>query len=176
MGYHFPNILTDPTIQGTVSAGTGLTMPAFAAGGDISMGANKLKTTDLLLKQLANENILAVRDLADTTYRDFAAGICYLMTGIFLNVQGGYIDAIDADGGYFNIRTRKTGVGLTEVARSQGAADPEFQIGNNGNALRGSNAGYLAFYGTAPIAKQTGVAVTAEAIHAALVNLGLIAA
>ena len=37
----------------------------------------------------------------------------------------------------------------------------------------GSNVG---FYGTAPVAKQTGVAVTAAAIHAALVNLGLIAA
>lgn len=37
----------------------------------------------------------------------------------------------------------------------------------------GSNVG---FYGTAPIAKQTGVAVTAAGIHAALVNLGLIAA
>lgn len=32
----------------------------------------------------------------------------------------------------------------------------------------------LAFYGGTPIAKQTGVAVTAAAIHAALVNLGLI--
>ena len=37
----------------------------------------------------------------------------------------------------------------------------------------GSNVG---FYATAPIAKQTGVAVTAAGIHAALVNLGLIAA
>lgn len=36
--------------------------------------------------------------------------------------------------------------------------------------------GRVGFYGTTPIAKQTGVAVTAAAIHAALVNLGLIAA
>ena len=34
----------------------------------------------------------------------------------------------------------------------------------------------VGFYGTAPIAKQTGVAVTAAGLHAALVNLGLIAA
>lgn len=34
----------------------------------------------------------------------------------------------------------------------------------------------LGFYGAAPIPLQTGVAVTAAAIHAALVNLGLIAA
>lgn len=36
--------------------------------------------------------------------------------------------------------------------------------------------GSLGFYGTAPIAKQTGVAVTAAGVHAALVALGLIAA
>lgn len=34
----------------------------------------------------------------------------------------------------------------------------------------------VGFYGTAPVAKQTGVAVTAAALHAALVNLGLISA
>lgn len=34
----------------------------------------------------------------------------------------------------------------------------------------------VGFYGTAPIAKQTGVAVDAAGIHAALVALGLIAA
>jgi len=34
----------------------------------------------------------------------------------------------------------------------------------------------LGFYGATPVSKQTGVAVTAAAIHAALVNLGLIAA
>lgn len=40
-------------------------------------------------------------------------------------------------------------------------------------AHSGTNIG---FYGTSPVAKQTGVAVTAAGIHAALVNLGLIAA
>lgn len=40
------------------------------------------------------------------------------------------------------------------------------------------NSGFnrVGFYGTLPIVKQTGVAVTAAGIHAALVNLGLIAA
>lgn len=40
----------------------------------------------------------------------------------------------------------------------------------------GSAAGELGFYGTTGIPKQTGVAVTAGGIHAALVALGLIAA
>lgn len=34
----------------------------------------------------------------------------------------------------------------------------------------------VGFYGTAPVAKQTGVAVSAAGVHAALVNLGLISA
>lgn len=39
-----------------------------------------------------------------------------------------------------------------------------------------TNGTAIGFYGTTPIAQQTGVAVTAAAIHAALVNLGLITA
>jgi len=46
---------------------------------------------------------------------------------------------------------------------------------NIGGALNHDGA-TVGFYGTAPIAKQTGVAVTAGGIHAALVALGLIAA
>lgn len=36
--------------------------------------------------------------------------------------------------------------------------------------------GNIGFYGSTPISQQTGVAVSASAIHAALVNLGLITA
>jgi hypothetical protein len=43
-----------------------------------------------------------------------------------------------------------------------------------GDVTLGGAADSIGFYGTAAIAKQTGVAVTAEAIHAALVALGLI--
>lgn len=42
-------------------------------------------------------------------------------------------------------------------------------------ALNHDGAG-VGFYGTAPVAQQTGVAVSDAAIHAALVNLGLITA
>lgn len=47
-------------------------------------------------------------------------------------------------------------------------ADKRVRIGNSDS--------YIGFYGTAPIVQQTGVAVTAGGIHAALVNLGLITA
>jgi hypothetical protein len=44
-----------------------------------------------------------------------------------------------------------------------------------GNATIGTTGGNLGFYGAVAIAKQTGVAVTAAGIHAALTSLGLIA-
>ncbi len=46
----------------------------------------------------------------------------------------------------------------------------------NAIAVMNHASGKVGFYGTAPIAKQTGVAVSAGGIHAALVALGLIAA
>ncbi len=45
---------------------------------------------------------------------------------------------------------------------------PEVQVAATG--------GSVGFYGTTPIAKQTGVAVSAAGVHAALVALGLISA
>lgn len=45
-----------------------------------------------------------------------------------------------------------------------------------GGARLGKTGGTVGFYGTAPIALQTGVAVSAAGIHAALVALGLITA
>ncbi len=48
--------------------------------------------------------------------------------------------------------------------------------GTNGSKVANSTSETLGFYGSTGVAKQTGVAVTAAAIHAALVALGLIAA
>jgi hypothetical protein len=48
------NTLTNPTIQGAVSAGTGLTMPAFTAGGDINVNGKKLSNIDLSEKSFVN--------------------------------------------------------------------------------------------------------------------------
>lgn len=48
--------------------------------------------------------------------------------------------------------------------------------GEGGALVGATSADKVGFYGTAPVAKQTGVAVSAAGIHAALVALGLIAA
>jgi len=48
--------------------------------------------------------------------------------------------------------------------------------GTMGTKVANSTSEVLGFYGSTGVAKQTGVAVSAAAIHAALVALGLIAA
>lgn len=79
------------------------------------------------------------------------------------------------------------GVGIHNLWEMHNQADTPFQIsqydtGDVGiiagaaEQIRLGTGGKLAFYGTAPIAKQVGVAVDIAAVHAALVNLGLIAA
>jgi hypothetical protein len=114
------NTLTNPTIQGTVSAGTGLTMPAFTAGGDISLGANKLKTSNLLLKEY-DANGLAVRDAADTLFKNLWLNTLAVYGYIYFYTSGTALRAYDADGAYTAFQARDTGVGYAEVARLQGA-------------------------------------------------------
>lgn len=64
--------------------------------------------------------------------------------------------------------------GLIDVAASSGQLTLG---GTNATGVRVGGAGLnVGFYGTTPIALQTGVAVTAAGIHAALVALGLITA
>lgn len=68
-----------------------------------------------------------------------------------------------------------TNTGLMVVAAG-GQVNVALDAGLGGDVKLCSAGAKLGFHGTAPIVKQTGVAVTAEAIHAALVALGLIAA
>jgi len=69
--------------------------------------------------------------------------------------------------------------GDTDTGMSRSAANVGVLIGGALNCIEFANVGAapaVGFYATAAIVKQTGVAVTAGGIHAALVNLGLIAA
>lgn len=83
------------------------------------------------------------------------------------NSTGSLIDRNIADANHVlivrNVNASSTG-DILSVQKSDNAAH-----------LRVNQTG-IGFYGTVPIAKQTGVAVTAAGIHTALVNLGLIAA
>lgn len=59
----------------------------------------------------------------------------------------------------------------------EGTSNPTATGGNDMGVVVGkSTSETLGFYGSTGVAKQTGVAVSAAGIHAALVALGLIAA
>ena len=126
MGYHFPNILTDPTIQGAVSAGTGLTMPDFNAG-NVSIGANKLLTSNLCLSEIG-ANDLGIMDSAKASWKSLYLG--YLRPALGISAYGNPMDfdTREEDGAYVRFRARDTGVGLVEVARLQGAAEPHILL------------------------------------------------
>lgn len=81
--------------------------------------------------------------------------------------------------GSFSNFTSRTDAGgqvaeLLRLIHSTGEVQVKNQLSAEGSlAHKGSAVG---FYNTTPVSQQTGVAVTAEAIHAALVSLGLITA
>lgn len=64
---------------------------------------------------------------------------------------------------------------LAKIDNLGGLTSPQVDYGTTGLTIAKS-ASKLSFYGGTPILKQTGVAVNAAAIHAALVSLGLFAA
>jgi len=119
--------------------------------GDLTIGSNAIKTTNHLIKEL-NSNDIALRNVGDTAYIQLNVLNVNIQNGgrIYMEVNATSIDAREQNGAYFLIKVRDTDVGQVEVARAQGDVDPEFQIGNNGNALRGSNAGLLGLWGHSP--------------------------
>ena len=125
---------------------------------------------------------LAIFQDDNATYAEIAASsFIQPNTGSLFNSAGlllrdSDIRTYDADGQTIPVLVRDTGVGMVTILSFVGAADPNILMGNAGNAFQISYAGLVGFYGTAPQAKPTGVAITAAGIHAALVTLGLIAA
>lgn len=78
-------------------------------------------------------------------------------------IEGGVIPGVLDVAGNFTVGTNKF-----TVTAAAGNTTIKGALDHDGTTV--------GFYGTAPIAKQTGVAVDAAGIHAALVALGLIAA
>jgi len=106
--------------------GVYLPLTGGTMAGDIQMGANKLKTTDLLLKQEA-ATIMALRDLADANYVQLAIAQLRAYGGIAFFDNGLYIQTRNADDEFYYLRARDNGVAQVEVARIQSAADAYFQ-------------------------------------------------
>jgi len=117
--------LTSPAINGTVTT-TGLTMPAMTMNGDISMGANKLKTTNHLIKE-EDATWAALRNAADDAYSRIKLLTLGFSNDIRALSDALSIDSPDVDDNYLRFRARDNGSAVAEVARLQGAADPYFQ-------------------------------------------------
>ena len=152
------------------------TIAAFTAGGDLTLGAYKLKTTTLYFAENTANYYMAAKLISDNSLKGLIGNILAFTSSLSAQANAAILDAYSIDDSYLIGRAKDSGVGNVEVFRMQGDVDPEFQLGNAGNALRASNAGKLGFFTIAPQAQPTGVAVTAAGIHAALVTLGLIAA
>lgn len=122
--------LTAPDIQGVVTAAATLTLPAFTAGGAISLGANRLKTTTWVMYDDATYGFF-IKNLAETDYGNLSAGELFIWKDIVAMSDNRYLQAYNADGAQFLFYARDNGVGIAEITRLQGAADPYVQIGRD---------------------------------------------
>lgn len=95
--------------------------------GDISLGADLLKTTNLLVKELG-ANQLAIRDIIDTNYKGLYVADILLVGSVISQLTNLSIGAINADNGYFRLTARDNGVALVEIARLKGGDDPTFDV------------------------------------------------
>ena len=149
----FSLTLTSPTIQGTVDAGTGLTMPAFTAG-SITIGANKLIMTDSMLYQYST-NTLAVRKRDNSLYHHFACNNFHAdgsITGSLytFKANAGSFSAYNAANNYFILQARDTGAAaLQEVMRIGGGAIPFMSMPADTQ---------LGLFGATPVSQQVHVA------------------
>ena len=125
MGYHFPNLLTNPTINGTIAT-TGLTLPAVTLGGDITLGTNKLIATDVLLKR-GEADWWYIRNNVDNAWSGLKVKDIYIQNGELVMETAGTIRTWNGDNATLSMKARANGVGVVEIACFQSAADPYFQ-------------------------------------------------
>lgn len=123
-----PAAAQDAATQAYVLARCGLYLP-LAGGtmtGDIQLGANALKTTDLLLRQ-EDANTLFLRNLADTLYKDIWIQNFIAWGSFYFGTSGYGVNAPNVDAAYATLSARDSGNTLVEIARLVGAADPYLQ-------------------------------------------------
>lgn len=136
-------------------------------------GRNALDSADLDLMTLANDNVLkiGVGAVATRLYADGRIGLSVDSVGTAVNwvsiiATATGIDPLITSDGESNIGLDVAPHGTGSGRLCGGSLNPKLIWSETG----------LGFFGTAPVAKPTGVAVSAAGIHAALVTLGLIAA
>ncbi len=104
--------------------------PSFAGltlAGDIDIGTNLLKTTNHLLKE-QDANGFIIRNAADSADRDLYLKTLRPSSSINFIASPGYLAAYNNDNSEMILQGRDNGVGLVEVAKIKGAADPYFKL------------------------------------------------
>ena len=97
-----------------------------AIPGDISMGANKLKTTTHYFYEM-DTSYLALRRISDDASRGLDLGVL-VATSMRSKIDAGDLRARDTDDNYFSFLARDSTIGMVEIARMVGAADPHFAV------------------------------------------------
>lgn len=159
----------DVVAAGVVS---GSNLAALAANNTLKVGTG-FSTADLYYDTLIGHN--AGHSLTDGQRNTFVGvGAGYTATGgdgnVFLGFKAGYYETGD-NKLFIDNQDRSS----EAIARTEALIVGLFTDSSTTQEIR-FNVGKMGFFGQAPASKPTGVAVTAAAIHAALVTLGLIAA
>lgn len=145
------------TVTGTTGTGTNFQASVTVAGGTITAVGSITVAGDYTVNP-TNLNAEPVTG-ASLTGATLAIGVGVLTVTVLVpDVFATNITAITPIGG--------SGLGLTLTGTNQVRA---------GLSVMPTSGGLIGFYGAPPVAKQTGVAVTISAVHAALTSLGLIA-
>jgi hypothetical protein len=104
---------------------------ALTVQGDVNIGANALRTTNLLLNQ-RDANTFQILNSAATANKNMEFGVAEIVYGVIGTFGDMYINARNADTAAVTFGARDSGVGIVEVARLMGAAAPAFCVGNSG--------------------------------------------
>jgi len=99
----------------------------IVADGNLDMNGYGILFNDVLLKRVATES-LGARDSNDTGYREIYARWIRPEAGVYMLSNGAAIRTPNVDNNFTAFQARDSGVGLVEIARLQGAADPYFQF------------------------------------------------
>jgi len=113
--------------QITIDADKNMAGKALSNLGDVTIGANKLKTTSILLKELTSDYLI-VKNSGDTAAKGIYASVVAYSAELLADTSGASFDAANSDGAYLGIKARTTGSTLTEIARLVGAASPYFKF------------------------------------------------
>ncbi len=106
--------------------GVKASLATIDASGNVSIGAARLKTTNLVIKEI-DVNTIAIRNADDSSYKSLISDTLRVGTVFSYHGSSGSFGTRSVNDAYVNFKALITDGALAEVARIQGAADPYFQ-------------------------------------------------